>query len=336
MDSDELATPGYQVLSPATKIKLATLPIGELMVRHPHFTQPIFVRFPRPAVLRGRDGVERFGPAADLPFDDAVVRQLVRLDRRIRPNQVKDLIAERRPEDVRRALAAVRRERPQDALAYFRRQLGGRVAAAGTAVTVTFDSTALESSSMATGAMQPALDRMRGLKSDLLYDDRMHVVSAAFSGLAGAPSPVTEQMGKNLKGMSFPLPDGPVGVGDSWTAENEVALAEQLGASAPIKSKTTLTVKEIQVAGADTAVLLHVETAFPGEPITLTQQGKRVTMKLSGGLTGEQLYSLSKSAQVHAAIGGTMRIKVKGAQPGEGEMTVAMTQRTSLQLTGAK
>src|SRR3989454_11582591 len=96
---------------------------------------------------------------------------------------------------------------------------------------------------MATGAMQPALDRMRGLKSDLLYDDRMHVVSAAFTGLTGAPSPVTEQMGKNLKGMSFSLPDGPVGVGDSWTAENEVALAEQLGASAPIKSKTTLTVK---------------------------------------------------------------------------------------------
>src|SRR2546421_4480163 len=82
MDADELATPGYQVLSPATKIKLATLPIGELMVRHPHFTQPIFVRFPRPAVLRGRDGVERFPPAADLPFEDAVVRQLVKLDRR--------------------------------------------------------------------------------------------------------------------------------------------------------------------------------------------------------------------------------------------------------------
>jgi len=124
---DELATPGYQVLSPATKIKLATLPIGELMVRHPHFTQPIFVRFPKPPVLRGRDGVERFPPAADLPFDDAVVRQLVRLDRRIRPNQVKDLIAERDEDDVRRALAAVRRTRPDDVLAYFRKVLGGRV-----------------------------------------------------------------------------------------------------------------------------------------------------------------------------------------------------------------
>ena len=128
MDMDELATPGYQVLSPATKIKLATLPVGELMVRHPHFTQPIFVRFPKPAVLRGRDGMERFPGAVDLPFEDAVARQLAQVDRRIRPNQVKDLIADRTEEDVRRALAAVRQKRPEDVLAYFRKALGGRVA----------------------------------------------------------------------------------------------------------------------------------------------------------------------------------------------------------------
>jgi hypothetical protein len=127
MDFDELATPGYQVLTPATKIKLATLPVGELMVRHPHFTQPVFVRFPRPAVLRGRDGVERFPPAADLPFEDAVARQLVRMDRRIRVNEVKDLIADRVPDDVRRALAATRRARPEDPLAFFRRALGRAV-----------------------------------------------------------------------------------------------------------------------------------------------------------------------------------------------------------------
>ena len=128
MDADELATPGYQVLSPATKIKLATLPIGELMVRHPHFTQPIFVRFPRPPVLRGRDGVERFPPAPDLPFEEAVVRQLLRVAPAIRPNQIKDLIAGREEQDVRRAVGAVRRERPGDILALFRKRLGGRVA----------------------------------------------------------------------------------------------------------------------------------------------------------------------------------------------------------------
>jgi len=127
MDMDELATPGYQVLSPATKIKLATLPVGELMVRHPHFTQPIFVRFPKPPVLRGRDGMGRFPAAVDLPFEDAVARQLVHMDRRVRPNQVKDLIADRTEEDVRRALAAVRQKRPEDVLAVFRKVLGGRV-----------------------------------------------------------------------------------------------------------------------------------------------------------------------------------------------------------------
>lgn len=129
MDFDELATAGYHVLSPAIKIKLATLPVGELMVRHPHFTQPIFVRFPRPAVLRGRDGVERFPPVPDLAFDDAVVRQLTRLDRRIRPNQVKDLIAERSADDVRRALGAARRAGSGDPLGVFRRALGQSVIA---------------------------------------------------------------------------------------------------------------------------------------------------------------------------------------------------------------
>ena len=84
MDMDELATPAYATLSPAIKIKLATLPKGELMLRHPHFTQPIFARFPRPAMLSGREGVERFPPGAELPFADAVARQLKQLDRRRR------------------------------------------------------------------------------------------------------------------------------------------------------------------------------------------------------------------------------------------------------------
>ena len=59
-----------------------------------------------------------------------MVRQLVKLDRRIRPNQVKDLIADRLEQDVRRALAAVRQARPEDPLALFRRLLGTRVAPA--------------------------------------------------------------------------------------------------------------------------------------------------------------------------------------------------------------
>jgi hypothetical protein len=127
MDMDELATPAYATISPATKIKLATLPKGELMVRHPHFTQPIFVKFPRPSVLTGREGVERFPPAAELPFVDAVVRQLKSIDRRISAETIRELVEGRREEDVRRALAVTRRERPADLVAFFTACLGRRV-----------------------------------------------------------------------------------------------------------------------------------------------------------------------------------------------------------------
>ena len=128
MDGDELATAGYATLSPATKIKLATLPKGELMLRHPHFTQPIFVKFPRPSVLNSREGIERFPPATELPFPDAVARQLRQLDRKVSSEAVRELIEGRHEEDVRRALAATRRERPVDAYSYFTACLGRRIA----------------------------------------------------------------------------------------------------------------------------------------------------------------------------------------------------------------
>jgi hypothetical protein len=127
MDMDELANPAYAMLSPATKIKLATLPKGELMIRHPHFTQPIFVRFPRPAVLNSREGMERFPPLLDLAFPDAVVRQLRGMDRRIAAEAVRAAIDGRREDEVRRALGATRRERPADPLAFFTACLGRRV-----------------------------------------------------------------------------------------------------------------------------------------------------------------------------------------------------------------
>jgi DNA helicase HerA-like ATPase len=127
MDGEELATPGFATLSAATRVKLATLPKGELMLRHPHFTHPIFLRFPRPAILSGRDGVERFPPVPELAFADAVARQLRSLDRRIVPETVRELVEGRREVDVRRALAATRRERPADPLAFFRAALGRRV-----------------------------------------------------------------------------------------------------------------------------------------------------------------------------------------------------------------
>lgn len=129
MDPDELATPGYQTLAPATKARLATLEKGQLMVRHPHFGQPIFVRFPRPAVMTGRDGVERYPQAEELPLDAAITRVLRRLDPTITLAWVQDTLAlvGESEDDVLRARNRTLQARPDDVKAFFRAQLKKRV-----------------------------------------------------------------------------------------------------------------------------------------------------------------------------------------------------------------
>ena len=122
MDADELSTPGYTVLSPATKTKLATLEKGQLMIRHPHFTQPIFVRFPRPAVMQGREGAEKYPQAADVSVDVAVLRSLRPLDPSITLPWVQEITALYTDDEVIKARNATLIARPENAKAYFASQ----------------------------------------------------------------------------------------------------------------------------------------------------------------------------------------------------------------------
>src|SRR5689334_17940767 len=123
MDADELATPGYSVLSPAVKIKLATLEKGQLMVRHPHFTQPIFVRFPRPAILRGRDGAEQYPQQQDVSLESALLRALRPLDPSITLGWLQDVTDMYERDAVIRARNATLLERPADVKRFFKSQL---------------------------------------------------------------------------------------------------------------------------------------------------------------------------------------------------------------------
>lgn len=126
MDMDELATPGYATLAPATRIKLSTLDKGQLMVRHPHFAQPVFVRFPRPAVLGGREGVERFPAEPEPSLEAAVTRTLRSLDPSITLEWVKQAIVAAPEDDVLRARNRTLQARPEDVKAYFRAQFRSR------------------------------------------------------------------------------------------------------------------------------------------------------------------------------------------------------------------
>ena len=132
MDGDELATPGYAVLSPAIKTKLATLEKGQLMVRHPHFTQPIFVRFPRPAVMRGRDGVTRYPAAQSTSLHAAVLRTLRVLDPSLTLGWLQDVTQLATDDEILRARNDVVRTRPTDVRrtfsAHFRAAVAPRTA----------------------------------------------------------------------------------------------------------------------------------------------------------------------------------------------------------------
>ncbi|HEX2721870.1 MAG TPA: hypothetical protein VHM24_03065, partial [Gemmatimonadaceae bacterium] len=136
MDGDELATPGYSVLSAATRTKLATLEKGQLMVRHPHFTQPIFIRFPRPAVLSGREGAERFPQAAEATIDSALYRSLRVLDPTITLAWVKNLAALYDEDELIKLRNAARLQKPASVRAFFEQRLR-QVLASDAATSVT-------------------------------------------------------------------------------------------------------------------------------------------------------------------------------------------------------
>nr|MCU0627233.1 hypothetical protein [Gemmatimonadaceae bacterium] len=134
MDGDELATAGYAVLSPAVRTRLSTLDKGQLMVRHPHFAQPVFVRFPRPCTMSGRQGAEAFPPAPVEEVEVALLRRLRRLDPSLDLAWFRTVVALAEEAEVVRAVRAAERERPADVKGFirqqFRRHVAGRPSAA--------------------------------------------------------------------------------------------------------------------------------------------------------------------------------------------------------------
>ena len=215
---------------------------------------------------------------------------------------------------------------------YFTQSVG-QPAQGGVPVTVRFDSTSIESTMLAAGALTPVLRGMRGLKGKVVYDDRMNVLHAEFTPVPGLPPQIMDQLTNHVRGMTFPLPDQPVGVGDSWTTETALPVGEIAGGSA--KARTTVTVKELHAAGPDTSVVLGIETRFPEDPITVTgDAGARQTLKLSGSLAGEQLFSVTRGAAVRSSMGGNMRVNVSGGP--HGAMEMSLQHVASLQLNEAK
>ena len=196
---------------------------------------------------------------------------------------------------------------------------------AGVGVRLTFDSARMDAPGMPAGMLEQAMGRLKGTSAAVVFDERMR--------MQGAPA-MPPEMGTALKAMAFGFPEGPVGPGDSWTVESELPLGQVPGVQAP--GRTTLTVREIRVTGGDTTVSLGVETTFPDGPIPMSIAGQRATMRLAGGLSGDQVYSLTRGTAVTGSMKGKLKMNVTGGPLGQGGMAISADTDMSLRLADGK
>ncbi len=209
---------------------------------------------------------------------------------------------------------------------HFTQAVTGPAADSGVGVRITFDSTRMEAPGMPAAMMEQAMARLRGTSAAIVFDDRMRMLHATPSDSVGIPP----EMGTAIKAMAFALPEAPVGRGDTWTVETELPLGQVPGMKAP--GRTTLTVKDIQVSGGDTTVVLGVETTFPGDPIEMHIQGQRALLHLGGGLSGDQVFSLTRGTAVSGTMKGKLKMNLSGGPLGPQGMALSADTDMSLRL----
>ncbi len=212
-----------------------------------------------------------------------------------------------------------------------RQTIGAAVSGDSVAVTATLDSGVVSSPMLSPAAAQDAAQRLRGVHLTAVFDDRQRLIHDDWSGVRRFPGIVGDQLQLVFRAAALALPDDPVGTGDSWT--NTVVLPfGQVAGGAPLIAKTKVRVRELSVRAGDTIARLGVETGVPDRPLRFTFGGQAITVALSGTITGEQVFSLTRGAIVDANLGGTMLVRVTGGMFGPRGMTMRVDQQGALRL----
>ncbi len=123
MDMDELASQGYSVMPSSIKAELTVLKKGKLLIRHPHFNQYIFVEFPKPAVMASQDGMEKFPQKNPKSFEESMVWNFKRLDKKLKENDVISAISGVDKDEVLRAFSLTELKGREKPLEYFKKML---------------------------------------------------------------------------------------------------------------------------------------------------------------------------------------------------------------------
>jgi len=215
---------------------------------------------------------------------------------------------------------------------HFTQTVKGPASGGGTEVEVVFEQMEMEMPGVSPDLIARELAKMNGLRSTLVYDERGQLVRSSFVPTPGMPPELTKEMSTGVQAMTFGFPDHPVGSGDSWTVTTELPLSQVPGANASQAgpATTTLTVREIRIAGSDTSVLVDIKTAFPSGPIQVSSGGQTGTLKLEGELAGHQQFSISRGAILDGTIKGSTKMHMTNAMLGAKGMDMLTDTESSI------
>jgi hypothetical protein len=222
--------------------------------------------------------------------------------------------------------------------AFFTQTVKGAAPEGGTEIEVVFESMTMEMPGVPADQIASELSRMNGMRSTVVYDEHGTIVRTNFTPPPGMNPEVASQMQSGVQTITFGFPDHPVRQGDSWTFNTDLPLGQVPGADASKagSAKTTVTVREIRVTGADTSVVLDLKTDFPRGPINVTSAGQTGTLKLDGSLTGHQHFSITRGAILDGMIGGTTKMNMTGGMLGAKGMDMMTQTETSIFLLPGK
>jgi hypothetical protein len=173
----------------------------------------------------------------------------------------------------------------------------------------------------------------RGMQGLISYDDRMAVRRAAFTDPGGNSTRFSGSMAEAVRTYAIGFPPQAVAVGDSWSTTINAGLGQTFpGMSDSLAIAATLTVDSVIVTGRDTTVLLKVRLVFPETPLVLKTGGVEMTMRMSGVIEGEELFSIARGVMLRSTMDGTMHMTMSSAAFGATPVRMAMTQHLTRQV----
>lgn len=209
----------------------------------------------------------------------------------------------------------------------------GEGGADGIPVTSTVDSAAVEGSSLPASLRDAMAGRLRGLEVLTVLDQRMRLVRRQIMNRADPDAASLAVLEHGTRALTFPLPEAPVRVGDSWTVAVPVPTGQVLpGMTEPLQASATITVRDVRIADSDTMVVLDLAARIPDTTVTVHLGPRQSIVHVSGTLAGDQEFSVPRGTVVRASLAWEVRLDMTIGMPGDPPVGMTLGQRLTIRM----